>query len=224
MDKVNVYKYRLLTDMKWYWSSLRAGDCIFIPSGWLHQIRSYGRGISTSIYFNLLQLEASNKDKLGAIKTEQFGLCDSHAPLFSSIESVAPHFLWTYSHSERHLNRKSFTQPSHAKIYLLYLIRLDKQLPYERFAHFYDQITFEMKQQQVDTYMPVIRDLVALNSSHIWEDFYIDQEGDIDRSHLTTTQIDKLALKHVDRFMKILSLAANFHEFGNEYKIGRDEL
>lgn len=222
VDKVNAYKYRLVTEMKWYYSSLRAGDCIYIPGGYLHQIRSYGRSISTSIYFSLIQLE-QNRDKLGAIKSEQFELCDPQAPLFSSIESVGHHFLWVYTHSERHLNRKSFTQASHAKIYLLDMMRTDERLPYERFSHFFDEITHEIR-SQADTYVPVIRELVSLNASHVWEDFYGHQPDGTDRSYLTIDQIRTLNLSHFDRFVKILGLVANFHDFGGEYKIGRDEL
>lgn len=222
VDKINAYKYRLVTEMKWYWSSLRAGDCIFLPSGWLHQIRSYGRGISTSIYFNQVQLQR-NRDKIGALKSEQFSLCDTHAPLFSPVDTVSAHFLWTYTHAERHLNRKTFTRAAHAKIYLLYLMRLDERLPYERFAHFYDEITGEIKQQS-DSYVPVIRDLVGLNSSHVWEDLYAGQVAGADRSHLTIAQIESLRASDLERFNKILTLVANFHDFGDEYKLTRDEL
>jgi len=33
MDRINMFKYADITHVPWTWSTLRAGDCIFIPAG-----------------------------------------------------------------------------------------------------------------------------------------------------------------------------------------------
>jgi len=33
MDRVNMFKYADIAHVPWTWSTLRAGDCIFIPAG-----------------------------------------------------------------------------------------------------------------------------------------------------------------------------------------------
>ena len=38
VDMVSAYKYKILQDVIWYWTSLRAGDCIFMPANFLHQV------------------------------------------------------------------------------------------------------------------------------------------------------------------------------------------
>ena len=165
-------------------------------------------------------------------------MCDTHAPIFTPLSTVANHFLWTYTHTERHLQRKSFTRASHARLYLLYLVRQDARLYFSRFVDFYDEITAEIK-REVDTYVPSIRALVSLNSTDVWQDFYDEQDSSsmaatptstptatptVDRTFLTIEQIVHLNEANFDRFIKILNLVANYHEFGSEYKLARDEL
>ena len=33
MDRVNMFKHPEIADVPWTWSTLRAGDCIFVPAG-----------------------------------------------------------------------------------------------------------------------------------------------------------------------------------------------
>lgn len=216
---VNAFKYKILHVVKWYWSSLRAGDCIFIPAGYLHQIRSYGRGISTSVYFNTIQMER-NHENFGSIKSELFQQCDPKAPLFQPLTVVSDHFLWTYTHSERHLNKKTIKFHD-AKLYLLYLLRQDEKLFLERFQDFFDEITLEIK-KELDSYIPSVKELIELSSAQVWADFYSHSETE--RSYLTLKQIANLKTSNLARFIKILNLAANFHDLASEYKMGREEL
>lgn len=33
MDRVNMFKYEDIAKVPWTWSTLRAGDCIYVPAG-----------------------------------------------------------------------------------------------------------------------------------------------------------------------------------------------
>ncbi|GFO45631.1 Jmjc domain-containing protein 5 [Plakobranchus ocellatus] len=50
-EMVNAFKFKKILRTPWIWSSLYPGDCIFVPAGYIHQVRSYGRSISTTIEF-----------------------------------------------------------------------------------------------------------------------------------------------------------------------------
>lgn len=221
VDMVNAFKFRILNNMQWYYSSLRAGDCIYLPANTLHQVRSHGRGISTSVYFNPLQIEQS-AEKYNAVKHELFQHCEPNAPLFEPLNKYSSDFLWTYTHTERHLNNRNI-KLADGKLYLLYLLKNDQQLFRERFDSFYDEITREIK-KEAENYIRPIRELVNMPALSIWYEFFINNEDNSERTYLTLKQITNLEQVNLDKFVKILNIAANFHELGHEYKIERDEL
>ena len=49
IDLVNAYKYKLLHDLPWYWTTLRESDCLFIPAHTFYQVRAHGRTIALAI-------------------------------------------------------------------------------------------------------------------------------------------------------------------------------
>lgn len=51
MEMINMYKYKKIGKIPWIWSTLYQGDCLFLPAGYLHQVRAYGRGISYTVQF-----------------------------------------------------------------------------------------------------------------------------------------------------------------------------
>ena len=67
VNMVNAFKYDL-SKLVWYWALLRAGDCVYIPADYLHQVRSHGRSISSSVYFTPLQSESKDEEYLSSIK------------------------------------------------------------------------------------------------------------------------------------------------------------
>ncbi|XP_067951075.1 uncharacterized protein [Watersipora subatra] len=52
VDSVDAYKYPGLDDVEYLISELQAGDCVFIPYKWIHQVRSYGRNIAVNTWWN----------------------------------------------------------------------------------------------------------------------------------------------------------------------------
>eukprot|EP00794_Sanderia_malayensis_P012097 gene12097-13347_t len=50
-DKVDMNKYPNHAKVPWTWATLYPGDCIFIPSVYIHQVRSYDRSIAVTTLF-----------------------------------------------------------------------------------------------------------------------------------------------------------------------------
>jgi hypothetical protein len=217
-DKINVYKFKILSNIKWNWASLRAGDCIFIPSNYFHQIRSHGRSISTSIYFNNIKHEIEH-EFLDQIKKKLFSKCEFNAPLFETSNLIEKHFVWKYTHNERHLVSKEFDE-NDVKNYLLLLIHEnDEFLYFEQFDHFLQEITSELK-ENIQEFKPNTQNLIALNSTQIWNDFF--DESMTSSSVILNRKIiyDLKFNTNLERFTKILKISANFHDLST----GRQEL
>jgi len=51
VDRVDFEKYPGLIDVEYYNVSMQAGDCLFIPHRWFHQVRSYGRNIAVNLWW-----------------------------------------------------------------------------------------------------------------------------------------------------------------------------
>ncbi len=188
VDMINVYKYDILQTVKWYWSTVKAGDCIYIPAGYLHQIRSHGRSISTSVYF-------SNTES-GKIE-ETSSQCSFNQPSFEAMYSFKDNFLWAYNHGNRHLNLGNTVSESDAKKYLTYLIGHEtKVLYYERFESFLKEITQEYGQVE----SPI----------KIWHEFFLP--GTLTERGLTFDEIDQLKLiPNLKRFISVLNKVVNFY-------------
>jgi hypothetical protein len=222
VDMVSAYKYKILQEMKWYWTSLRAGDCIYLPANHLHQARAHGRGIATSIYFTDLQIESG--DKYESIKKESFNQCPAKAPLFESLDVFSSNFLWTYTHSERHLtHHKSFNSLSDARLYLLYLLKKSDKLNFEVFEKFFEEIIKEIKSdQEFESLKPNIKEIVSINAIDIWRDLLKGGEDHV--NFLTAKQIFNMKEDSLKIFLQILHFSANYHNSEYNFKSRKDEL
>nr|QDG00791.1 jmjC domain-containing protein 5 [Brachionus koreanus] len=212
VDKINAYKYKYLNSMKWYYSSVRTGDCIYIPANFLHQVRSHGRSLSSSIYFKTLKLPSQLADIFNDLKSHLFNGCSHDAPLFEPMASIKSNFLWTYTHSERHLKQKIFNA-NDARSYLHYLIK-NESLLFENFENFYYEITSEIK-EKLSELKPLIREAFNLTAKEIWDELTHEKS-------LNLEQIYDLDDSKLDRLTKILGLSANFHD--SDYFLVNDEL
>jgi hypothetical protein len=240
VDMVNAYKYKLLGSVVWHWASLRAGDCIYIPANYLHQVRSHGRSISSSIYFTTIHMPpqqqqqqqqqqtngSSSSDEATAtarrlIKDHLYSQCDLNMPLFEPMIQRNTSFLWTYTHSERHLNNKNIGVKE-AKNYLLYLIKSDSKLYYERFSRFYNELTAELREKNKpeDFENATQKFFVHLDAAAVWSDFFSESDRDqksIDNktpppSFMSHEHLFKLNETNLSRFVTILNKVANYHE------------
>lgn len=49
---INMFKNKEVRQVPWKWTTLKAGDCIYIPAKYIHQVRSWGRSISSTMLFS----------------------------------------------------------------------------------------------------------------------------------------------------------------------------
>ncbi|EDV25231.1 uncharacterized protein TRIADDRAFT_56964 [Trichoplax adhaerens] len=50
VDRVDMDKYPVFSSIDFYDTHIEAGDCIFVPASWFHQVRSYGYNIAVNIW------------------------------------------------------------------------------------------------------------------------------------------------------------------------------
>ncbi|XP_078684771.1 lysine-specific demethylase 8-like [Branchiostoma floridae x Branchiostoma belcheri] len=54
MDSIDLLRNPRVSEVPWTWATLLPGDCIFIPAGYFHQVRSYGRSVAATIMWSPL--------------------------------------------------------------------------------------------------------------------------------------------------------------------------
>jgi hypothetical protein len=230
VDMVNTFKYSLLKNFVWYWSTLRAGDCVYIPANYLHQIRSHGRSVSSSVYFTKLFEYDKLIDQSEMTSEQLFTHCAPNAPLFEPMSLFSEQFLWSYTHGERHLTKHEITYEDSVH-YLTYLMRNDELLYYERFEHFLNEITRELRNEcSKDNFNNLIskRCHSLISAEKVWRDFFQKnnfsdgQQQEQQQRFLNSSQIEKLKQEtsRLSRFTQILNYVANFHDL----KIVKNEL
>lgn len=63
VDNVDYTKYPGLADVKYYVVNVSAGDCLFLPYKWIHQVRSFGRNIAVNLWFDHFKNKNVDVDK-----------------------------------------------------------------------------------------------------------------------------------------------------------------
>ncbi|XP_038077551.1 uncharacterized protein LOC119745333 isoform X2 [Patiria miniata] len=53
-DNVDLERYPAFADVDWSYANIMAGDCLFLPYGYWHQVRSYDRNQAVSVLFSRL--------------------------------------------------------------------------------------------------------------------------------------------------------------------------
>jgi len=53
VDAVDLIRFPNVLNTKYYIATLNAGDLIYIPHWWLHQVRSYDRNVAVNIQWNM---------------------------------------------------------------------------------------------------------------------------------------------------------------------------
>ncbi|XP_025089638.1 jmjC domain-containing protein 5-like [Pomacea canaliculata] len=121
MEIINSFKYKNIIMTPWIWSTLYPGDCIFIPAGYLHQVRSYGRSISLTVKFAPSTSFDDNGCKL--IEEEFLPLTEAS-------------FTWTFTEGRRHLSNSQLNAET-LKNLLLLQMGTRHSLSRDKFRHFY---------------------------------------------------------------------------------------
>ncbi|XP_032229614.2 uncharacterized protein LOC5505291 isoform X2 [Nematostella vectensis] len=52
VDKVDMYQYPFLQHIPWWQAHMHAGDCMYVPYGWAHQVTSSSRNVAVNIWWS----------------------------------------------------------------------------------------------------------------------------------------------------------------------------
>ena len=179
-----------------------------------------------------MQIEDSSR--VQSIKEKLFSECKPNAPLFESSKLFSESFLWTYTHGERHLNNKKFTNANDARLYLLFLAKNADRLFYEVFENFFTEITHEIK-SELETLQPAFREVMQLSAEDLWRDLVKTESANATnsdtneaikpRGYLMVSEIFNLDMPvNLRNFLQILNIVANFHDAESKLRLGKDEL
>ncbi|XP_076438087.1 uncharacterized protein LOC143277193 isoform X2 [Babylonia areolata] len=124
MEMINAFKYKNIRMTPWTYSTLHPGDCILVPAGYLHHVRSYGRSLSLTVLFSSVPDFSDDGCKL---TEEEF------RPLSDAT------FAWTFAGGQRQLTK---WQMDAEDLRQLLLVQMGGRpsLPYTKFLHFYDRV------------------------------------------------------------------------------------
>ncbi|RUS79346.1 hypothetical protein EGW08_012900 [Elysia chlorotica] len=142
-EMVNAFTFKSILRTPWVWSTLYPGDCIFVPAGYLHQVRSYGRSVSTTIEFAPL----SAFDNTGCTLTEE-----EFVPLSNAS------FLLAFENGRVKLSDDELT-PERLSHMLEVLMGDSDVLSQAKFAHWYNRVVPET------SYLPDGNDVFAMLTS-----------------------------------------------------------
>ena len=100
------------------------------------------------------------------------------------------------------------------------MMRSEEKLFFERFNHFYNEITEEIKSEN-ENETAEVKELAKLSSSDVWADFSNGKET----KFLSISDIYGLKERNLSRFVKILNAVASYHDVKSaQAKSIRDEL
>ncbi|XP_071958879.1 jmjC domain-containing protein E-like [Antedon mediterranea] len=120
VEMINMFKYSGFSKVPWQWTTIWPGDCVFIPSGYFHQVRSYGRSMSYAILFTT-EPHFNDTD------------CGNEFP-YTSLDQVP--IFWTYKEGDKVIEM-GYMDPASIRQSFLQILREDDRLSFERFMIFY---------------------------------------------------------------------------------------
>uniref|UniRef100_A0A0B7A0M6 JmjC domain-containing protein n=1 Tax=Arion vulgaris TaxID=1028688 RepID=A0A0B7A0M6_9EUPU len=123
-DRVNAFEFKNILRVPWTWSTLKPGDCLFVPAGYIYHVRSYGRSISTSFQF---------------FKIKEFDNTECHLEYKEFVPLRDADFLLTYADGRLRLSDLEIDVEKLREI-LIHLTDKDDVLTSQKFSYFYMQI------------------------------------------------------------------------------------
>ncbi|CAF0941002.1 unnamed protein product [Brachionus calyciflorus] len=95
VDKVDYKLFPDIENLEYYRVNVSAGDCLYIPFKWIHQVRSYGRNLAINFWFNYEKIfgntlfpEECSNNKLDLSKTlDKFTYSASKNDFYSNFKT-----------------------------------------------------------------------------------------------------------------------------------------
>ncbi|XP_061197924.1 uncharacterized protein LOC133206000 [Saccostrea echinata] len=187
VDKVNMFKFTDVSRTPWNHATLLSGDCILIPAGYLHQVRSYGRSLSFSILFSpSMEYDSSDCKKVLSANDEVKDENDST----KRVSLADASYMWIDKNGSRVLNPERM-EPDELKSTLLRLLRTKDHFYIEQFEHFYNDTMkrFEEKPKAMDVFALLTsglgrdylnrNDIIYLSADKVTSLSYVLKEGQL---------------------------------------------
>ncbi|XP_078576957.1 lysine-specific demethylase 8-like [Branchiostoma floridae x Branchiostoma japonicum] len=131
MDRIDLLAYPQVSDVPWTWATLLPGDCIFIPSGYFHQVRSYGRSVAATIMWDTVK------------KFNDSDCATADIDTYTALSDVQ--LQWTYKKGDKSIDMGFFNVEIELREALLNLMaqRNSTKLTKELFTIFYEQVVVD---------------------------------------------------------------------------------
>ncbi|XP_035670174.1 uncharacterized protein LOC118411794 [Branchiostoma floridae] len=131
MDRIDLLAYPQVSDVPWTWATLLPGDCIFIPSGYFHQVRSYGRSVAATIMWDPVK------------KFNDSDCATADIDTYTALSDVQ--LQWTYKKGDKSIDMGFFNVEIELREALLNLMaqRNSTKLTKELFTIFYEQVVVD---------------------------------------------------------------------------------
>lgn len=180
VDMINMFKHGNVAKAKWTWATLWPGDCIYIPAGYIHQVRSYGRSISATTLF-------TSYDEFDAES------CKGHEFPYTSMRDI--NVMWTYKKGDKVIEI-GYMNTDILRENLLILLGEKRSLRIERFAQYFNHLKYDIDPED-DAKEEDVTDEVR-------EIFY---KLDLDeKDFLTKSEIEGLTLEQLKEFARMVDL------------------
>ncbi|XP_072049796.1 bifunctional peptidase and (3S)-lysyl hydroxylase Jmjd7-like [Amphiura filiformis] len=167
VDMINMYQYPDVEKAQWTWTTLNPGDCIYVPAGYLHQVRAYGRSISTTILFNL-EPEFNDTD------------CGNATLDYTTLKDVK--LMWTYKHGDRVIDL-AHRNPEHLRENFLSILRSEDRLPFGRFGLYFKDLVLNDEESSGSD--------IPEEAKEVFQIFDTQNKGYLTRKEILDMEIEK---------------------------------
>lgn len=169
-DSIDMLKFPRIAKVPWTWAKLYPGDCIFIPSVYIHQVRGYGRTLAVTTLFTADVAENFNSDDC----------TDDILKKDATMADIS--FLWTYKKGDPTIDM-GYMNTEIVKTSLLQVIKEERNLK--------GKMTMQQFISYSGTFSPYGRNRTKI--ADIWKNvFGFDKNTILDREKIRNLSLDQL--------------------------------
>eukprot|EP00057_Strongylocentrotus_purpuratus_P016508 XP_011670982.1 PREDICTED: lysine-specific demethylase 8 [Strongylocentrotus purpuratus] len=178
VDMINMFQHPDVAKVQWTWATLNPGDCIYIPAGYLHQVRAHGRSISGTILFTSLPTFDDSDCSRDIVNT------------YTSLDEVR--VLWTYKKGDKVIEM-GYMNPESLRDSFLSVLGEANQLKFEQFKYYFIDMTMEDGQVSREMDFPEAEEAFRI----------FDHEN---KGYLTREEIEEMDVEYFKDFARILDM------------------
>ncbi|XP_022093115.1 uncharacterized protein LOC110980592 [Acanthaster planci] len=178
VDMINLFEHQDVGKVPWRWSTLKPGDCIYIPAGYLHQVRSYSRSISATILF---------------ASEPTFDQSDCENATFEYTDLSQVRVMWTYKKGDKVIEI-GYMDTENIRNDMISLLKETDKLSAHRFGHYFMGMS-GMEEEEVATE----DEDIPIEAYEIFATFDTERRG-----YLTRKQIEEIDVERLKNFARVL--------------------